>query len=50
MGEPVKTLLRSISVALLLAACTATGAGVTLVFVDVGKHDFPAAAYPAVRE
>jgi hypothetical protein len=31
-------------------AATAAGAKATLVFVDVGHHDFPPAAYPAVRE
>jgi predicted peptidase len=28
----------------------AAGAAAMLIFEDVGKHDFPAAAYPAVRE
>jgi hypothetical protein len=31
-------------------AAKAAGAHATLVFHDVGKHDFPASAYPAVRE
>ena len=30
-------------------AAKAAGAKATLVFADVGKHDFPASAYPAVR-
>ncbi len=29
---------------------TAAGAKATLVFVDIGHHGFPPAAYPAVRE
>ncbi|HEX2999618.1 MAG TPA: hypothetical protein VHR86_05210, partial [Armatimonadota bacterium] len=28
----------------------AAGALASLVFVDVGKHDFPVTSYPAVRE
>ena len=28
----------------------AAGAQTTFVFHDVGKHDFPVGAYPAVRE
>jgi hypothetical protein len=32
------------------ADAKAAGALTTLVFEDVGKHDFPASAYPAVRE
>ena len=31
-------------------AAKAAGAGAALVSVDVGKHDFPVSAYPAVRE
>lgn len=31
-------------------AARAAGASVTLIAVDVGKHDFPVSAYPAVRE
>jgi hypothetical protein len=31
-------------------AAKAAGAKATLLFVDVGAHDFPVAAYPAVRE
>ena len=31
-------------------AAKAAGAEATLVSVDVGKHDFPVSAYPAVRE
>jgi predicted peptidase len=31
-------------------AAKAAGARATLVFEDVGKHDFPVSAYPAVRE
>ena len=30
-------------------AAKAAGAKATLIFEDVGKHDFPVAAYPAVR-
>jgi hypothetical protein len=31
-------------------AAKGAGAKATLLSVDVGKHDFPASAYPAVRE
>ena len=31
-------------------AAKAAGARATFVFEDVGKHDFPMSAYPAVRE
>ncbi len=31
-------------------AAKAAGAKASLIFVDVGKHDFPVTAYPAVRE
>ncbi len=31
-------------------AAKAAGAKATLIFEDVGKHDFPQSAYPAVRE
>ena len=34
----------------LFQAPPAAGAKATLLFVDVGAHDFPVAAYPAVRE